>query len=42
MRWLKSPTQPPLTLLKESIELPDFVLTNYSTFMAHVVYPAGM
>uniref|UniRef100_A0AC35F1Q3 Uncharacterized protein n=1 Tax=Panagrolaimus sp. PS1159 TaxID=55785 RepID=A0AC35F1Q3_9BILA len=42
MRWLKSPTQPPLTLLKESIELPDFVLTNYSTFMAHVVYPAGI
>lgn len=41
-RWLESPTQPPLTLLKESIELPDFVLTNYSTYMTHVIYPAGI
>uniref|UniRef100_A0A7E4V951 Ligand-gated ion channel 50 n=1 Tax=Panagrellus redivivus TaxID=6233 RepID=A0A7E4V951_PANRE len=42
MRWLESPTQPPLTLLKENIQLPDFVLTNYSTYLTQVVYPAGI
>uniref|UniRef100_A0A914CK47 Uncharacterized protein n=1 Tax=Acrobeloides nanus TaxID=290746 RepID=A0A914CK47_9BILA len=42
MRWLDTNGNAPLTLLKESIELPDFVLTNYTTYSEHVVYPAGV
>uniref|UniRef100_A0A0N5BBK0 Ligand-gated ion channel 50 n=1 Tax=Strongyloides papillosus TaxID=174720 RepID=A0A0N5BBK0_STREA len=41
MKWLDSTTTPALVLLKEKIELPDFVLTNYSTHLEEVNYPAG-
>ncbi|CEF69356.1 Gamma-aminobutyric acid A receptor/Glycine receptor alpha family and Neurotransmitter-gated ion-channel transmembrane domain and Neurotransmitter-gated ion-channel family and Neurotransmitter-gated ion-channel ligand-binding domain-containing protein [Strongyloides ratti] len=41
MKWLDSTSTPALVLLKEKIELPDFVLTNYSTHLEEVNYPAG-
>lgn len=36
MRWLNT-TDTPLSLLKDEILLPDFVLTNYSTYLKHEV-----
>uniref|UniRef100_A0A1I7SLS6 Ligand-gated ion channel 50 n=1 Tax=Bursaphelenchus xylophilus TaxID=6326 RepID=A0A1I7SLS6_BURXY len=40
MKWLS--IRPPLVLLKEPIILPDFVLSNYSTYLTKVEYPAGI
>ncbi|KAK0404751.1 hypothetical protein QR680_017609 [Steinernema hermaphroditum] len=41
MRWLNT-TSNPLSLMNSPIVLPDFVLTNYSTSIENVVYPAGV
>uniref|UniRef100_A0A8R1V812 Uncharacterized protein n=1 Tax=Pristionchus pacificus TaxID=54126 RepID=A0A8R1V812_PRIPA len=41
MQWTNS-TSAPLSLLKEEIVLPDFVLSNYSTYIKTEIYPAGM
>uniref|UniRef100_A0AC35TL39 Neur_chan_LBD domain-containing protein n=1 Tax=Rhabditophanes sp. KR3021 TaxID=114890 RepID=A0AC35TL39_9BILA len=41
MTWVDSPDTPPISLLKEKIELPDFGLTNFSTSIKEVMYPAG-
>ncbi|KAI6209466.1 hypothetical protein M3Y96_00224300 [Aphelenchoides besseyi] len=40
MRWAE--IEKPLLLLKDPIELPDFILTNYSTSLNKVQYPAGV
>ncbi|CAI5454153.1 unnamed protein product [Caenorhabditis angaria] len=40
MQWINW-TQP-LSLMKEEIVLPDFVLTNYSTSLKQETYPAGI
>jgi hypothetical protein len=40
MRWAE--IEKPLLLLKEPIVLPDFLLTNYSTYLTKVQYPAGV
>ncbi|VDD91495.1 unnamed protein product [Enterobius vermicularis] len=40
MRWTNATA--PLSLMKDKIVLPDFVLTNYSTYIKHEIYPAGI
>ncbi|KAI6244136.1 Neur-chan-LBD domain-containing protein [Aphelenchoides fujianensis] len=40
MLWAR--IEKPLLLLKEPIMLPDFILSNYSTFLTKVQYPAGI
>lgn len=40
MQWISTKT--PLILLKDQITLPDFVLSNYTTSIAKVTYPAGV
>lgn len=35
MRWTNATA--PLSLMKDKIVLPDFVLTNYSTYIKHEV-----
>ncbi|VDK18577.1 unnamed protein product, partial [Anisakis simplex] len=40
MRWTN--TTAPLSLMKEEIVLPDFILSNYGTYLKHEMYPAGI
>lgn len=39
MRWAE--IEHPLLLLKDPIALPDFLLSNYTTYLTKVQYPAG-
>ncbi|VDM45618.1 unnamed protein product [Toxocara canis] len=40
MRWTNATA--PLSLMKEKIVLPDFILTKYDTYLKHEMYPAGI
>uniref|UniRef100_A0A915C9X8 Ligand-gated ion channel 50 n=1 Tax=Parascaris univalens TaxID=6257 RepID=A0A915C9X8_PARUN len=40
MRWTNATA--PVSLLKEKIVLPDFILTKYGTYIKHEMYPAGI
>uniref|UniRef100_A0A0N5AF52 Ligand-gated ion channel 50 n=1 Tax=Syphacia muris TaxID=451379 RepID=A0A0N5AF52_9BILA len=40
MQWTNATA--PISLMKEKIVLPDFVLTNYSAYIKHEIYPAGI
>uniref|UniRef100_A0A914WFS1 Uncharacterized protein n=1 Tax=Plectus sambesii TaxID=2011161 RepID=A0A914WFS1_9BILA len=40
MRWITN--RAPITLVKEEIALPDFVLTKFSSILIPQVYPAGV
>uniref|UniRef100_F1L1D3 Ligand-gated ion channel 50 n=1 Tax=Ascaris suum TaxID=6253 RepID=F1L1D3_ASCSU len=40
MRWTNATA--PLSLMKEKIVLPDFILTKYGTYLKHEMYPAGI
>ncbi|TKR81285.1 hypothetical protein L596_015183 [Steinernema carpocapsae] len=42
MRWLNTTSDPLSIINDKKIELPDFILTNYSTSIAQVPYPAGI